>query len=134
MVTPTAGSAKTILLIDDQPFFVTVQQEMLQRHGYRVLAAADGTEGLAMAKQHKPDLILLDIEMPGMDGFTVCEKLKQDHALRKIPVVILTQTQDVKLNEKAFRAGAEMTVLKSVSGERLLNVLRMTLDKIKPSA
>lgn len=134
MVTPTAGSAKTILLIDDQPFFVTVQQEMLQRHGYRVLAAADGTEGLAMAKQHKPDLILLDIEMPGMDGFTVCEKLKQDHALRKIPVVILTQTQDVKLNEKAFRAGAELTVLKSVSGERLLNVLRMTLDKIKPSA
>ncbi len=133
MATPTAGSAKTILLIDDQPFFVTVQQDMLQRHGYRVLAAADGTEGLAMAKQHKPDLILLDIEMPGMDGFTVCEKLKQDHALRKIPVIILTQTQDVKLNEKAFRAGAEITVLKSVSGERLLNVLRMTMDRIKPS-
>lgn len=132
MATPTAGSAKTILLIDDQPFFLTVQQGMLQRHGYRVLAASDGPEGLAMAKQHKPDLILLDIEMPGMDGFTVCETLKQDRALRKIPVIILTQTQDTKLNEKAFQAGAEITVLKSVAGERLLNVLRIALDRIKP--
>ncbi len=132
MATPTPGSAKTILLIDDQPFFLTVQQSMLQRHGYRVLAASDGPEGLAMAKQHKPDLILLDIEMPGMDGFTVCETLKQDRALRKIPVIILTQTQDPKLNEKAFQAGAEITVLKSVAGERLLNVLRIALDRIKP--
>jgi CheY-like chemotaxis protein len=132
VATPTAGSAKTILLIDDQPFFLTLQQSMLQRHGYRVLAASDGPEGLAMAKQHKPDLILLDIEMPGMDGFTVCETLKQDRALRKIPVIILTQTQAPKLNEKAFRAGAEITILKSVAGERLLNVLRIALDRIKP--
>jgi CheY-like chemotaxis protein len=132
VATPTAGSAKTILLIDDQPFFLTLQQSMLQRHGYRVLAASDGPAGLAMAKQHKPDLILLDIEMPGMDGFTVCETLKQDRALRKIPVIILTQTQDTKLNEKAFRAGAEISILKSVAGERLLNVLRIALDRIKP--
>ncbi len=132
MATPTPGSAKTILLIDDQPFFLTVQQSMLQRHGYRVLSASDGPEGLAKAKQHKPDLILLDIEMPGMDGFTVCETLKQDRALRKIPVIILTQTQDPKLNERAFQAGAEITVLKSVAGERLLNVLRIALDRIKP--
>ncbi len=131
MATPTAGSAKTILLIDDQQFFLSMQQSMLQRHGYRVLAASDGPEGLAKAKQHKPDLILLDIEMPGMDGFTVCETLKQDRALRKIPVIILTQTQDAKLNEKAFRAGAEITVLKSVAGDRLLNVLRIALDRIK---
>jgi CheY-like chemotaxis protein len=132
VATPTPGSAKTILLIDDQPFFLTVQQSMLQRHGYRVLSASDGPEGLAKAKQHKPDLILLDIEMPGMDGFTVCETLKQDRALRKIPVIILTQTQDPKLNERAFQAGAEITVLKSVAGERLLNVLRIALDRIKP--
>jgi CheY-like chemotaxis protein len=131
VVTPTAGSAKTILLVDDQPFFVAMQQAMLQKQGYRVVTAANGVEGLAKARQLKPDLILLDIEMPEMDGFTMCEKLKQDHALRKIPVIVLTATQDIKLNEKAFRAGAEITVLKSVAGERLLNVLRITLDKIK---
>ncbi len=134
MATPIGGIQKTILIIDDQPFFVTMQQNMLKRQGYRVLAATNGADGLAQAKQHKPDLILLDIAMPGMDGFAVCEKLKQDAELRHIPVVILTATQDTKLNEKAFRAGAEVTVLKSVSGERLLNMLRIALEKGKPPA
>jgi CheY-like chemotaxis protein len=134
MATPTTGSQKTILIIDDQPFFITMQQTLLKAQGYRVLAATNGPEGLAQAKQHKPDLILLDIEMPGMDGFAVCEKLKEDETLKKIPVVILTGTQDPKVNQKAFKAGAEITVLKSVPGERLLNMLRVALDKGKASA
>jgi two-component system sensor histidine kinase/response regulator len=133
MATPSAGSQKTVLIIDDQPFFVTMQQNLLKTQGYRVLAATSGADGLARAKQYKPDLILLDIEMPGMDGFAVCEKLKQDAELRQIPVIILTATQDMKLNEKAFKAGAEVTVLKSVSGERLLNMLRIALEKGKPT-
>ena len=133
MATPTPETKKTILIIDDQPFFLTMQQNMLKRHGFQVLAAESGPDGLAQAKQHKPDLILLDIEMPGMDGFEVCEKLKQDEDLQKIPVVILTATHAVKLNEKAFSVGAEATILKSVSRERLLNILRVALDKDKPS-
>jgi CheY-like chemotaxis protein len=134
MATPTPGSQKTILIVDDQPFFVTLQQNLLKQQGYRVLAATNGAEGLARAKQYKPDLILLDIEMPGMDGFAVCEKLKQDEELEQIPVIILTATQDIKLNEKAFRVGAEVIVLKSVAGERLLNMLRIALEKGKSSA
>jgi CheY-like chemotaxis protein len=129
---PTTGQQKTILIIDDQPFFINMQQTVLQKQGYRVLSASGGPEGLAQAKQHKPDVILLDIEMPGMDGFTVCEKLKQDETLKGIPVIILTGTQDHKLNERAFRAGAIITILKSVAGERLLNMLRLALDKGKP--
>jgi CheY-like chemotaxis protein len=134
MALPAAGGQKTVLIIDDQPFFITMQQNLLRQQGYRVLAASNGAEGLVRARQHKPDLILLDIEMPGMDGFAVCQKLKQDEALRHIPVIILTATQDVKLNERAFKAGAEITVLKSVSGERLLNMLRIALEKIRPPA
>jgi CheY-like chemotaxis protein len=134
MATPTPSSQKTILIIDDQPFFVTLQQNLLKQQGYRVVAATSGAEGLARAKQHKPDLILLDIEMPEMNGFTVCEKLKQDEELKHIPVIILTATQDIKLNEKAFKVGAEVIVLKSVAGERLLNMLRITLEKGKSSA
>jgi len=133
MATPTVGSQKTVLVIDDQPFFVTMQQNLLKQQGYRVLAATNGTDGLARAKQFKPDLILLDVEMPGLDGFAVCEKLKQDEELRQIPVIFLTATQDIKLNEKAFKVGAEATVLKSTSGERLINVVRLALDKGKPS-
>jgi len=134
MATPSTGPQKTVLIIDDQPFFVTMQQDLLKKHGYRVVSANNGADGLTRAKQHKPDLILLDVEMPGMDGFTVCQKLKEDAELRQIPVLILTATQDAKLNEKAFRAGAEITVIKSVSGERLLNMVRIALEKGKSPA
>jgi CheY-like chemotaxis protein len=134
MATPSTGSRRTILIIDDQPFFINMQQTVLKQQGYQVLSSTSGPEGLKLAKKHKPDLILLDIEMPGMDGFAVCEQLRKDQELREIPVIILTGTQDPKLNEKAFRVGAVVTVLKSVAGERLTNMIRILLEKGKPPA
>jgi CheY-like chemotaxis protein len=134
MATPSTGPRRTILIIDDQPFFINMQQAMLKQQGYQVLSSTSGPEGLKLAKKHKPDLILLDIEMPGMDGFAVCEQLKQDQELREIPVIIITGTQNPKLNEKAFKVGAVVTVLKSVAGERLTNMIRILLEKGKPPA
>ncbi len=131
MATPTTGSHRTVLIIDDQPFFINMQQTILKQQGYQVLSSTSGPEGLKLAKKYNPDLILLDIEMPGMDGFAVCQQLKQDEELRQIPVIILTGTQDLKLNEKAFEAGADVTVLKSISGERLINMVRIALEKGK---
>jgi CheY-like chemotaxis protein len=132
MATPTPPPAKTVLIIDDQPFFITMQETLLKKQGYRVLSASNGQEGLAKAKQHKPNLILLDIEMPGMDGFAVCQKLKQDESLKHIPVIVLTATQDAKLNERAFKAGAEITLLKTVPADRLLNMVRIAMEQGKP--
>jgi CheY-like chemotaxis protein len=129
MATPTPSAQKTILIIDDQPFFVTMQQNMLQRQGYRVISASNGADGLDKARKHKPDIILLDVEMPGVDGMEVCRQLKEDAELKNTPVIILTATQDPKLNERAFKAGAEITILKSVPGERLLNMLRLSIEK-----
>jgi putative two-component system response regulator len=123
---------KTILIIDDQPFFISMHEKLLARQGYRVVSATSGAEGLTQARLHKPDAILLDIMMPGMDGFAVCERLKQDEELKPIPVIVLTATQDTKLNEKAFKAGAEITALKSMAGERLLNILQVVLQKGRP--
>ncbi|HYL80598.1 MAG TPA: response regulator [Candidatus Acidoferrum sp.] len=135
MAAPTEEKrSTTILVIDDQPFFITMLQNVLQTQGYRVVAASSGDEGLAQARKHKPDAILLDIEMPGKDGFAVCRALKQDAALRHIPVIILTATQDAKLNAKAFEAGATITATKNMAGERLLNTLSLTLKQVKPSA
>jgi CheY-like chemotaxis protein len=134
MTTQEARRQKTILIIDDQPFFISMHEKLLARQGYRVVSAANGGEGLAQARLHKPDAILLDVMMPGMDGFEVCERLKQDDELKQIPVIILTATQDTKLNEKAFKAGAEITALKSMAGERLLNILQVVLLKGKPPA
>jgi len=134
MTTPETGNATTILVIDDQPFFTTLLRNVLEQHGYKVLSAGSGPEGLALAGKTKPDAILLDVEMPGMDGFTVCQRLKADPELQSIPVMILTSTDDAKLNQKAFAAGADITALKAVSGERLVNSLRLALLQRKGPA
>jgi CheY-like chemotaxis protein len=128
-----ATTAVKVLLIDDQPFFVTMLRNQLEQQGYQVVTASGGPEGLDRAKKENPDVILLDIEMPVMNGFQVCEKLKQDRALKGIPVVILTATEDKKLNERAFKAGAEITVSKNVPGDRLINVLKLAVSKGKPA-
>jgi CheY-like chemotaxis protein len=134
MATPTPSAQKTILIIDDQPFFITMQRNMLERQGYRVISASNGADGLVQARKHKPDIILLDVEMPGLDGMEVCRQIKEDAELKNTPVIILTSTQDMKLNERAFKAGAEITILKSVPGERLLNMLRLSIEKVRPPA
>ncbi len=134
-MTPAAEARGAwILVIDDQPFFLTMIQNILQTRGYRVLTAASGDEGLAQAKRQKQDAILLDVEMPGKDGFTVCKLLKADPDLQQVPVIILTATKDAKLNEKAFKAGAAFTAPKGMAGERLLNILALTLSKGKSPA
>jgi CheY-like chemotaxis protein len=129
-----AATGVEVLVIDDQPFFTTMLRNVLEQQGYRVLSASSGPEGLELARKHTPAAILLDVEMPEMDGFTVCQTLKQDPALKAIPVVILTATDDTKLNEKAFKAGADITALKSVSGDRLINMLKLALAGGRPSA
>ncbi len=133
MPNPADGRSATVLVIDDQPFFTTMLRNVLEQQGFRVLTASNGPAGLGLAKKQVPDAVLLDVEMPEMDGFTVCQRLKQDAALSHIPVIILTGTTDAKLNQKAFAAGAEITALKSVTGERLINILRLALSKKPPT-
>jgi len=93
--------------------------------------ANSGAEGLASAKKNLPDAILLDIEMPVMDGFAVCEQLRKDEAVKQTPIVILTATNNPKLNEKAFKAGADIVALKVLSTERLVNMIRLAIGKGK---
>ena len=134
MSTTTEGRSPTVLVIDDQPFFTKMLSGVLEQQGFRVLVANSGQEGLASAKQHVPDVILLDIEMPVMDGFVVCEQLRKDDTVKHVPIVILTATNNPKLNEKAFKAGADIVTLKILSTERLVNMIRLALGKGKPSS
>lgn len=138
MATPTEGRSPVVLpsalIVDDQPFFTTMLRTVLEQQGFRVFVANSGPDGLKLAKKNLPDIIVLDIEMPGMDGFAVCQKLREDAVLKNIPVVILTGTNDPKLNEKAFKAGADITAMKSLSAERLVNMIRLALNKGKPAA
>jgi len=81
---------KSILVIDDEPSIGRVVQFKLQQEGFKVRVATDGLEGLVYIKEEKPDLILLDLMMPGMDGFEVCRRLRASPETVTTPVIILT--------------------------------------------
>ena len=81
---------KRILLVDDEPDFCAIVQGDLKKEGFEVEVAYDGVDGLAKVKANPPDVIVLDVMMPEMDGYTVCKKLKQDPKLKEIPVIMLT--------------------------------------------
>jgi CheY-like chemotaxis protein len=101
-----------ILCVDDDPLILQLNGDILRFHGYTVVTAPDGPTALEMAARERPALILLDIMMPGMDGFEVCRRLKAAPGLRAVPIIILTAMTDTKLNVRAFDAGAELALRK----------------------
>lgn len=96
---------ETILIIDDSFFNVSILKDMLQKD-YNIIYANDGEKGFEIAKVMQPSLILLDIEMPGLNGFQVMEKLQAQNQTQQIPVVFLTGVDDTATEEKAFFYGA----------------------------
>jgi two-component system alkaline phosphatase synthesis response regulator PhoP len=79
-----------ILIIDDDTDFITSTKIMLEYVGYNVMSASDGHEGLEKALEEKPDLIILDVMMPGKDGYSVCREIKENPRICNIPIVIVT--------------------------------------------
>jgi len=106
----------TILVVEDDPAFARILADMIHRKGHRVLAAADGETGLALAKQYRPTGILLDVMLPGMDGWTVIERLKGDVATRHIPVHFISATDDAS---RGLELGAVGFLTKPVSRESI---------------
>jgi diguanylate cyclase (GGDEF)-like protein len=98
---------KTVLVVDDEPAGIFILSQTLKNE-YDVVTASNGAEALARARdpQKTPDLILLDVQMPGMDGFTVCKALVADPRLKDIPILFLTSLDDVICKTQAFAAGA----------------------------
>jgi len=100
------ASAGTVLAIDDQPQSLEAMREALTPLGFEVLEASDGEAGIALARERQPDVILLDIMMPGMDGFEVCQRLKADEETRLLPVVFLTGLDSRDARLRGLAAGA----------------------------
>jgi two-component system, cell cycle response regulator DivK len=111
---------KTVLLVEDQIDFLAVQKLYLERHGYRVLAAEDGVEGLRFAREHQPHLILMDLSIPRMDGLRATRELKQDPATRDIPIVLLTAHAYGSAGRRAREAGCAAYVPKPCEPRRVL--------------
>jgi putative two-component system response regulator len=118
-----------ILVIDDDPLVAKIIGGILRNHGFRFECAGDGTEGLRKARDLQPDLIFLDISMPGMDGFQTCRKLREDPATQRIPVVMLTAHSERESRIKGLDAGANDFLAKPVDGTELVvrvgNILKV---------
>jgi len=117
-----------ILIIDDEEDLVKLVKEILESEDFQVSGAYDGEEGLRKAAGEIPDLILLDIKMPGLNGFQVLERLKIDKTTSNIPVVMLTTSVLRRDRDKAFDLGAVDYVIKSLEGfelgERIRKILK----------
>jgi class 3 adenylate cyclase/CheY-like chemotaxis protein len=109
-----------ILVADDNSANVEILRARLAAHGYEILTAANGGEALALAREQQPDLILLDVMMPGLDGFEVCRRLKADGALPFMPVILVTARTDTKDVVAGLEAGADEYLTKPVDQAALV--------------
>ncbi len=119
--------AGRILVVDDEPNIVDILRFNLQREGYEVIAAYDGPDGLAKALQQAPDLILLDVMLPGMDGFKVCEELRKSDRLT--PIIMLTAREEERDRVMGLELGADDYVVKPFSVRELLARVRTNMRR-----
>lgn len=119
-----------ILLIDDEPYALEVLAKLLKANGYNAVSACGGEEGLVKAKQEKPDLILLDILMPGMNGHEVIKCLKKDDVTKAIPVIMVSAREDFKFGTESLSKveGAAGYVNKPIRLESLLPEIKKVLQ------
>lgn len=115
----SATNVPTILLVDDMQDNIDLLRRILKPKGYSVLAALGGAQALDIVRATPPDVVLLDLVMPGMDGYEVCRRLKQDPRTRHIPVIIVTGQTEREANLKALEAGADDFVVKPVDAALL---------------
>jgi CheY-like chemotaxis protein len=117
---------RTVLVVDDEPTIRALVNAILDDSGVRTLEAADGPEALDMVRRYRPDLVLLDVVMPRMDGFTVCQRMKAEKSMACTPVLLLTALAQEPDHRRARRAGADGIVQKPFSPA----VLRATVESI----
>lgn len=126
-----------ILVVDDVPANVKLLEAKLSNEYYDVITAKDGFEAIKQVKEHKPDLILLDVMMPGMDGFEVCQKLKEDSEVSHIPVVMVTALSEKADRLKGLEAGADDFLTKPINDMALfarvksLVRIKQLLDEVR---
>jgi len=119
--------SKKVLIADDEPNIVISLEFLLRREGFEVLVAVDGEEALAAAREHKPDLVLLDVMMPRLNGFDVCQALRADREFDGMRIVMLTaKGRDTEIS-KGLGLGADAYVTKPFSTKDLVSQVRSLL-------
>jgi twitching motility two-component system response regulator PilG len=124
---PDTDPGKTILVVDDSPVVRNLIAGKLQESGYNVLSAANGAEALAVISNATPDLVLLDIAMPKMDGYQVCENIRKNGATKNIPVVLISGKDGYYDENRAQMAGTSSYISKPFGPETLMKALETYL-------
>ncbi|MFC1849440.1 response regulator [candidate division CSSED10-310 bacterium] len=117
-----------ILLVDDNPIILEIEKSVLKVEDYTIETASDGSEALEKVKTFKPDLILLDIMMPQMDGYQVARCLKEDEETQAIPIVMVTAKRRPEDMNEGYLEGAAGYITKPFKSEELLKVVRILLS------
>lgn len=115
---------RRILLVDDEPSVVKIVGKRLEVEGFDVLIAMDGQEGLMKAQSERPDLIILDLMLPKLNGYELCSKLKQDARYQKIPVIMFTAKAKEQDEQLGMECGANAFVRKPFRAQELLEHIR----------
>ena len=121
-----SGKAK-ILCIDDDKLLLGLVRVTLEGAEFDALTAVDGPAGIELARKERPSLVLLDVMMPGMDGFEVCRRMRADPILKDTPIIIVTAMVDPKLNVKGFQAGATLAIQKPYDSKKLIATINTAL-------
>ena len=119
----------TVLLVEDDPDLLRFAQVTLRLGGYRPVTASDGVQALSLARKRPPDLVLLDLRLPGLDGWEVLAALRDEPALRTVPVVLLTATINAAATERALDARVADYLVKPVSADDLLDAVERALAR-----
>ena len=120
-----SAEAQTVLVVDDEPPTVELLTDMLRTQGLRVLAAHDGRQGIALARAQRPNLIVLDLIMPGLTGFDVVQQLREHPETREIPILIFT-VKDLSADERErLRGSVQAVVIKGAAGVLLQELARV---------
>ena len=123
-------SVKTVLAIEDNDFSMKLFQDLLEARGYNVLQARDGIEGWEIAREQRPDLILMDIQLPGLSGLEVTKRLKADETLRSIPVIAITAFGLPGDEKKLLEGGCDAYIAKPVSVRDFLQTVERFADRL----
>jgi DNA-binding response OmpR family regulator len=122
-----ASSKTRVLIVDDEADLVSVLRIGLEIEGFEVIAASDGEEGLRKAREDRPELVVLDLMLPKLDGYRVCRALKFDERYRNLPIVILSARSGEQDRRLAFDMGADAFVSKPYDMAALVKLIRARL-------
>src|SRR5208337_337088 len=132
---PKASSstmASTILIVEDNELNMKLFHDLLEAHGYKTLQTRNGIDAIALARKHRPDLIVMDIQLPEVSGLDVTKWLKEDDSLRHIPIVAVTAFAMKGDEERIREGGCEAYVSKPISVSRFLETIRQFIPSTLP--